>query len=80
MCMFIVKCPSWFRAVPCRGMADLFMSSDVEDRRLAVSVCDGCGFRGECLRFAVDNEITVGVWGGCTGPEVERLVRSGCDG
>jgi len=28
----------------------------------------------DCLVMAVENELVIGVWGGKTGPEIQRLV------
>jgi hypothetical protein len=39
-------------------------------------VCNSeCSNRSECLKFAVSEGITIGVWGGKTGPELARLVE-----
>lgn len=38
-------------------------------------MCDEvCGVREACLQFALDNKLTIGVWGGQTGPDLVRLL------
>jgi hypothetical protein len=74
--MFSVKSPYWFKNSPCSGQDRLFFSSKSSNRRLAVKVCNSeCDNRSECLKFAVSEGITIGVWGGKTGPELARLVE-----
>lgn len=74
--MFSLKSPSWFKDSPCSGQDRLFFSSKPSNRRLAVKVCNSeCSNRSECLKFAVSEGITIGVWGGKTGPELARLVE-----
>jgi len=74
--MFSVKSPYWFKNSPCSGQDRLFFSSKSSNRRLAVKVCNSeCDNRPECLKFAVSEGITIGVWGGKTGPELARLVE-----
>lgn len=44
----------------------------------AKTVCRGCPVRDECLRYALEQDITVGVWGGLSGFE-RRKLREGRD-
>jgi len=75
--MFNVKVPEWYGSAPCVGEADLFFSSHPSKRRMAVAICDNeCAFKSECLNFAVDSKINVGVWGGKTGPDLVRILES----
>lgn len=37
-----------------------------------------CNHREECLRFALENKLAIGVWGGHAGPDLARLLE-GCD-
>lgn len=32
----------------------------------AVEVCRGCAVAEDCLRFALDQQLTAGIWGGLT--------------
>lgn len=72
--MFTISCPSWFKDAPCSGMDSTFFSSRRSSRNRAVSVCNKCPNRKECLDHAISNNITIGVWGGKTGPELSRIV------
>jgi WhiB family redox-sensing transcriptional regulator len=42
----------------------------------AKQVCRGCTVRLQCLQFAVNNNETIGIWGG-TSERQRRLIRSG---
>jgi len=53
------------RQARCTGSAHhLFFSDDATELRRAQQVCVGCAVRGPCLRFAVEEGIEFGVWGG----------------
>ncbi|MFE1292561.1 WhiB family transcriptional regulator [Streptomyces sp. NPDC058751] len=41
----------------------------------AKAVCAGCPVREECLRWALDTDQTVGVWGGTSEAERRALAR-----
>lgn len=74
--MFSLKPPPWFKDSPCSGQDRLFFSSKPSSRQLAAKVCKSeCSNRFECLKFAVSEGITIGIWGGKTGPELARLVK-----
>lgn len=74
--MFSIECPDWFASSPCVGKDRLFFSSHPADRKRATSICmESCPNVSECLQYAVDERITIGVWGGKTGPELSRLVE-----
>ncbi len=38
-------------------------------------VCRGCLVRRECLEYALENHITVGIWGGTGERERRRILR-----
>ncbi len=72
--MFNVNAPYWFDEAPCVGEDELFFSAHPSKRRMAVAMCENvCEHTEECLKFALENEQTVGVWGGKTGPDLVRL-------
>jgi hypothetical protein len=75
--MFSIDCPPWYKDAPCAGKDRLFFSAKPASRKLASSICSSeCPNTSECLEFAVRNNLTIGVWGGKTGPELSRLVDS----
>ncbi len=74
--MFNVSAPSWFQSTPCIGEDQLFFSAHPSKRRMAVAICNNiCQHKEECLKFALDNRQTLGVWGGKTGPDLIRLAE-----
>lgn len=69
--------PEWYGDAPCLGNDNLFFSSHPSKRRMAVSVCESkCSFKQECLGFAVKHGVSIGVWGGKTGPDLARILES----
>ena len=44
--------------------------------RRATSVCDRCPVEAECLRYALTNRITDGIWGGRTEQQRQSLIRA----
>lgn len=74
--MFSLDCPEWFASSPCVGQDRLFFSSHPADRKTATSICmSDCPNVDKCLEYAVKSQMTIGVWGGKTGPELSRLVN-----
>jgi len=74
--MFNVDAPVWFQDAPCVGEDRLFFSSKPSRRKMAISICNNiCTHREDCLQFALRNGVTVGVWGGNTGPDLVRLLE-----
>tara|TARA_B100000902_G_scaffold154129_3_gene150634 strand:- start:17178 stop:17411 length:234 start_codon:yes stop_codon:yes gene_type:complete len=65
--------PEWFKEAPCAGQDRLFFSSHPSDRKEAVKICTtDCENTENCLKFALESELILGVWGGKTGPEISR--------
>ena len=63
----------WTIHAACRGMnADLFFPELGEDASHAKAVCAECTVRAECLQYAIDEGITVGVFGGLAPRERRR--------
>lgn len=69
----------WANAAACRGVdRALFYSLDLnesreerlERERGAKRICSGCSVREECLRVALDQRESYGIWGGLN--ELER--------
>jgi len=60
----------------CRGLdPTLFHPArgDSPSVRAAVTVCNACTVRAECLQYALDNGIRDGVWGGTSGRERRQM-------
>lgn len=62
---------SWRKKARCKGLSvDLFFpkKKEIKTNHFLIAnsrlVCAGCPVRKECLRFAVDNVITHGIYGG----------------
>lgn len=75
---------SWVERAACAGVTpEIFSSEDLSTsgttRRsstaAAKAVCAGCPVSSECLRYAIENQVEYGVWGGLTGAERELLQR-----
>jgi WhiB family redox-sensing transcriptional regulator len=54
---------------------DLFFSLSKSKMDRAISICNGCSVSGECLKFAIDENVEFGIFGGKTPEERKRLVR-----
>lgn len=71
--------PSWLRdkANPCvKADPELFFPPKGSKPIAAATMCSGCRNIDKCLSFAVDNNITDGVWGGTTPHERRPMVRA----
>lgn len=76
--MLVINCPTWYKAAPCSGHDRVFFSTHPTDRKEAKNIClRECPNIKECRNYAVENNITIGVWGGLTGPELSRLADDG---
>lgn len=57
----------WQSRARCRGLeSEQFFVRGSTQARHAIAVCDRCTVRAECLRYAVENRVDFGVWGGMT--------------
>lgn len=70
--------PKWMSRAACVGAdPDLFFPitgyQGVVTAKQAKEYCAGCQVRQPCLREALDNKITDGIWGGYTPKERSRL-------
>ena len=75
--IIMIKTPDWYNETPCKGQDRLFFSSQISDRSKAKKICEeSCPYIKDCLVMAVENELVIGVWGGKTGPEIQRLVEA----
>jgi len=46
----------------------------LEAESTAIEVCSGCPYQDQCLRFAIDNEIRDGIWGGVVSEQRNKLI------
>ena len=53
-----------------------FADSNAEAYAPAISVCNRCPVRDECLNYALANNITHGVWGGVTANQRRLMSRA----
>lgn len=66
----------WQSYANCLGLdADLFFPERGEPQSAAMAVCRGCSVTAECLTYALDNGMTLGIWGGTTA-KARRLMVS----
>jgi len=70
---------SWMEKASCRGVdTDIFMPSgrgpfDPVKKELALSYCNTCPVKAECVEYALSFDITVGIYGGLTQNDRRRL-------
>ena len=77
--------PEWMDRARCREVdPELFFpefpaNNRIERFRQAVAVCQRCEVRSECYRFAYDNNVTDGIWGGHYAVNIRRAKRKGIE-
>lgn len=66
----------WRADAACWGVdSDLFFLEPHQSADPAREICATCTVADDCLNYALRNRITVGVWGGKTLKERQRLAR-----
>lgn len=67
----------WAVLAVCREVEDrsIFFPQRGESIEPACEYCDRCPVRAHCLQEALDDPQTVGVWGGTSGRQRQRLRR-----
>jgi WhiB family redox-sensing transcriptional regulator len=55
---------------------EIFFSAKLKDRALALSLCNACPVKSECLEFALSNESVDGIYGGLLGDERKALLKN----
>lgn len=66
----------WVERARCRGLdPDQFFVRGAAQARRAIKVCQRCSVKEECLRYAVENEVDFGVWGGLTERQRRAYLR-----
>jgi WhiB family redox-sensing transcriptional regulator len=82
--------PLWTEEALCLGLDDELFFGNLDDweprnrfvRSVALHICEQCPVRRECLRFAIDNNLYYGIWGGAdssTRSNLHRLEKLGLD-
>jgi WhiB family redox-sensing transcriptional regulator len=66
----------WAAYAACRGVdPDLFFPGPDGDAREAMRICAGCAVQAECAEWALDMQLSFGIWGGLTEQDRRRLLR-----
>lgn len=67
---------------PCQSNPDAFFPEDAENgvmeleqRKIAKKLCNGCPVQAECLAYALDAREEYGIWGGYTLYQRRELQR-----
>lgn len=76
---FRVERPKWQKNAPCKNYdTNVFYPApgDVDNLRLAKSICKECSVRQECLEYALENSERFGIWGGKSARERMLILRA----
>lgn len=74
--MLVVARESWMQRGKCRGMdQNVFFPNVGGDAGDARDICVGCPVQNECLNYAIENRIEIGIWGGTSRTERRRIIR-----
>lgn len=66
----------WLEKAKCRKMdTSIFFPQNSEQSAMARSICNECSVKRECLKYAMDNDIVYGVWGGL-GEQARRTLKT----
>jgi len=66
----------WQERAACFGVdSDIFFPISEEEAGPALTFCDSCRIKEECLAWALKNGERYGVWGGLTEQQRRRLQR-----
>ena len=67
----------WEEDARCRRYdPEIFFAPKATAERRAKAICGRCPVRGDCLSFALEYRVPVGVWGWMNGRERRRLLRA----
>ncbi len=68
----------WLRFAACRGEeTDLFFPAVPKNTAPAVAICSSCHVQTVCLDYALDHPELMGVWGGTSERQRNRMRRPG---
>jgi WhiB family redox-sensing transcriptional regulator len=74
--MTLIETITWMRQGKCRDYpTEMFYPTQGADYVTAERICWQCPVREECLEYALDNNITYGIWGGESERSRRRLRR-----
>ena len=66
---------NWRDIAACKGMdIKTFMPETKSQTREALAICAGCLVIRDCLKYALQNEIKYGIWGGKTERELRTIL------
>ena len=67
----------WMSKARCREYdpEQFFVRGAAQSKR-AVRVCEHCDVRTACLKYALENHIEFGIWGGLTERQRRRVART----
>lgn len=70
----------WAKKAACLGMNPEIFYPDSDEihskvTKLALSICQGCPVRAECLTHAVNNDESFGIWGGLSLRSRRKLTK-----
>lgn len=72
----VIDPEEWTELARCRGMdSEVFFARNLTEARTAIRTCDRCEVRQQCLDYAVEQGIDIGVWGGLTERQRRSYVR-----
>lgn len=67
----------WMDGALCTQVdCETFFPEKGEQSRPAKTVCRSCDVQGQCLKYAMDNDIRYGVWGGLSARDRTKLRRA----
>ena len=70
------KRKAWFGSAACKGTdPEIFFSEDQQDIERAIEICQGCAVGKECLKFALSDKNTDGIWAGTTKEDRLKIIR-----
>ncbi len=72
----VTDAEDWADLAKCRGMdPEVFFGRNLTEARTAIRTCDRCEVRQQCLDYAIEQQIDIGVWGGLTERQRRAHVR-----
>lgn len=72
----------WMKDAMCKGKTEMFFPNEEEARgkaygmyMVAKKICNECPVRAQCLKYALDEQLFFGVFGGKTPKERRNMYR-----